>query len=60
MINNPKLIEEIKEKIKLLSKEDLEKVMKEVDEWYDSELNKCIDRFDRKEVENGNNSSCSN
>lgn len=51
MINNPKLIEEIKEKIKLLSKEDLEKVMKEADEWYDSELNKCIDRFDRKEVE---------
>lgn len=51
MINNPKLIEEIKDKIKQLSKEDLEKVMKEVDEWYDSKLDECINRFERNEVE---------
>lgn len=50
MINNPKLIEEIKENIKKISKEDLEKAMKEVDEWYNAELNKCMNRFDRKEV----------
>lgn len=52
MINNPKLIEKVKENIKKISKEDLEKAMKKVDEWYDAELNKCIDRFDKKEVEN--------
>ena len=51
MINNPKLIEKVKENIKKISKEDLEKAMKKVDEWYDAELNKCIDRFDKKEVE---------
>ena len=39
MINNPKIIEEIKKKIKALSKEDLEKAMKEVDkEWAKSEV----------------------
>ena len=48
MINNPKLIEEAKEKIKKLSKDDLKNTMKEVDEWYDNELNKCIDRFASK------------
>lgn len=51
MINNPKLIEEVKENIKKISKEDLEQAMKKVDEWYDAELNKCINRFARKEVE---------
>ena len=50
MINNPKLIEEAKEKIKKISKEDLEEAMRKVDEWYDNELNKCVNRFDRNEV----------
>ena len=52
MINNPKLIQETIENIKKISKEDLEEAMKKVDEWYDAELNKCINRFDKKEVEN--------
>ena len=41
MINNPKLIEEVKENIKKISKEDLENAMKKVDE-----------ELARKEVEN--------
>ena len=51
MINNPKLIQETIENIKKISKEDLEEAIKKVDEWYDKELDKCINRFDRKEVE---------
>ena len=35
MINNPKIIEEIKEKIRKLSKEDLEEAMKKVNEEYE-------------------------
>lgn len=55
MINNPKIMEEILEKIKNIPDEvilkAMEKVKQEVDEWYDSELNKCTDRFARKEVD---------
>lgn len=38
MINNPELIKQIIDNIKKLSKEDLDKVMKEADEWYNKEV----------------------
>ena len=37
MINNPKIIEEIIERIKKLSKEDLDRIIKEVDELYNKQ-----------------------
>ena len=37
MINNPELIKQVIDNIKKLSKEDLDKVMKETDEWYNKE-----------------------
>lgn len=38
MINNPELIKQVINNIKKLSKEDLDKVMKEADEWYNKEV----------------------
>ena len=38
MINNPELIKQIIDNIKKLSKEDLDKVMKEADKWYNREV----------------------
>ena len=38
MINNPELIKQVIDNIKKLSKEDLDKVMKEADEWYNKEV----------------------
>jgi hypothetical protein len=43
MINNPKLIKEIIENIKKISKEDLENAMKQVDEeWARNEVEKDV------------------
>ena len=38
MTNNPKLIKQVIDNIKKLSKEDLDKVMKEADKWYNKEV----------------------
>ena len=38
MINNPELIKQVIDNIKKLSKEDLDKVMKEADKWYNKEV----------------------
>lgn len=39
MTNNPELIKQVIDNIKKLSKEDLDKVMKEADGWYNKEIN---------------------
>ena len=38
MINDPELIKQIIDNIKKLSKEDLDKIMKEADDWYNREV----------------------
>ena len=38
MVNNPELIKQIIDNIKKLSKEDLDKVMKEANEWYNDKI----------------------
>ena len=38
MVNNPELIEQAINNIKKLSKEDLDKIMKEADDWYNKEI----------------------
>lgn len=38
MINNPELIKQVIDNIKKLSKEDLDKVMKKANEWYNKEV----------------------
>ena len=49
MVNNPELIEQTINNIKKLSKEDLDKVMKEADEWYNKEkINNITQRLNNK------------
>ena len=49
MVNNPELIEQTINNIKKLSKEDLDKIMKEADEWYNKEkINNITQRLNNK------------
>lgn len=49
MVNNPELIEQAINNIKKLSKEDLDKIMKEADEWYNKgKINNITQRLNNK------------
>lgn len=51
MINNSELIKQVINNIKKLSKEDLDKIMKEADEWYNDNIDN-INKVNIEELKN--------